>query len=507
MIIVNADLELLLDSNALSLLTWLENYLSRQKVHAYVVGGFVRDRLLERETADIDIALMADALDIAPGIASALGGRYVLLDSENRIGRVILAEEDSSRSWQIDFSTVRDSIEKDLGKRDFTIDAIAIGLDKLTKGTEETPFIDPFGGLKDIPDRVIRAVGPETFEQDPARLLRAVRLATELGFAISQETAELIQRSSHLVSTVAGERAREELLRLLAITDGVKLWLYLDDLGLLTALIPELGETKGVEQPGEHQWDVFHHSVKAIDAVDFVLRRGNWQYADGKVLNYVPWSAELARHFELKVSGGSNRRLLVKLAALLHDIAKPQTKSTSPEGRTRFLGHAREGAPVAAAILERLRFSTKEIKLVEAVVRYHLRPAQMSRDELPTPRAAYRYFRDAGDAAIDTLFFSLADHLATRGPDLDLAHWQQHTDVVKYALNQHFGRERVTAPPKLVSGHDLMEKFNLSPGPRIGQLLEAVREAQAAGEVSSQEEALSYAARLVASERENPSDS
>jgi len=498
-------LELLIKGAALSLLTRLGSYLSKQNTEAYVVGGFVRDRLLLRDTADVDITLKGNALEIAPGIAVALGGKYVLLDKVNRVGRVILAKEDDTGNWQLDFSTIKDNIEKDLGRRDFTVDAIAISLDKLVKGTITAEFIDPFGGLKDIQDKLIRAVSPMAFEQDAARLLRAVRLAAELGFAISPETEELIRRSCHLISDVAAERVREELLRLLAIADSGKLWLYLDDLGLLTTLIPELGQTKGVEQPREHQWDVFHHSVKAVEAVDFVLRRGSWQHAGKEVLDYVPWSAELAGHFGLKVSGGSTRRLLTKLAALLHDIAKPQTKCITTEGRTRFLGHAKEGAPIAAAILERLRFSTREIKLVEAVVRYHLRPAQMSRDELPTPRAIYRYFRDAGDGAIDTLFFSLADHLATRGPDLDMANWQQHACVVEYALNQHFKRESVTAPPKLINGHDLMKKFNLSPGPKIGQLLEAVREAHAAGEVSSGEEALSYAARLLTLEKENPS--
>ncbi len=484
-------MKLSLNSPVLSLLSRLNDYLLRQDVKAYIVGGFVRDRLLSRDTADVDIALGADALEVTPGIAAVLGGKYVLMDKANQVARVILTREGDAGNWQIDFSTIEGGIEKDLGRRDFTINAVAVDLGRFVTG--EARFIDPFGGLKDIQDRTVRAVSQTTFEQDATRLLRAVRLAAELGFTVSPETEELIRKNCHLISGVAGERIREELLGLLAIVDSGKLWLYLDDLGLLTALVPELGQTKGVEQPREHRWDVFHHSVRAVDAVDFVLRRGDWQHADSKVLDYVPWSTELARHFELKVSGVSTRRLLVKLAALLHDIAKPKTKGITAGGRVRFLGHAREGAPVAADILKRLRFSTRETKLVEAVVRYHLRPAQMSREEeLPTRRAIYRYFRDAGDAAIDTLFFSLADHLATRGSDLDMANWRQHASVVEHALNQHLQPESVTAPSRLITGHDLMENFNLSPGPRIGQLLEAVREAQAAGEVTSRQEAMAY---------------
>jgi len=158
----------------------------------------------------------------------------------------------------------------------------------------------------------------------------------------------------------------------------------------------------------------------------------------------------------------------------------------------RFLGHADKGAVIASGILERLRFSAKEIKLVEIVVRHHLRPMQMSHEGLPSSRAIYRYFRDTGDAGIDTLFLSLADHLATRGPRLNLAHWQEHVQIVEYILAQRFQEKSVVVPPKLIDGHDLINIFGVSPGPGIGKLLEAVREAQASGEITTREEALAY---------------
>lgn len=493
-------MELLLNPAALSLLTQLEKFLARSDTRAYIVGGFLRDLLLARDTADIDIALKADALEVAPMVADYLDGKFVPLDKVNRVGRVILPQSGTppgTIQWQIDFSTIEDSIEQDLKRRDFTIDAMAISLDRIIKNTAATEIIDPFNGLKDIQQRVVRAISDKVFEADAARLLRAVRLAAELDFIVSQKTEALVRQNSHLITAVAGERVREELLRLLATANTGQLLLYLDELGLIGALIPELNEAKGVEQSREHQWDVFNHSVKTIDSADFILRQGSWQYAAKEVLEYVPWSAELAEHFELKVSGSSTRRILLKLAALLHDIAKPQTKMANAEGRIRFLGHPRLGAPVAASILERLRFSTKEVKLVEAIVRHHLRPVQISHGELPTNRAVYRYFRDTGDAAIDTLFFSLADHLATRGPNLDMVDWQRHTNLVDYVLNQLFKQESVVLPPKLISGYDLINKFNLSPGPEIGKLLEAIREAQACQEVSTKDEALAYASRLL----------
>lgn len=489
-----SDLELFIQPSALSLLTRVNHFLTEQGIKSYLIGGLVRDRLLGRDTADIDIAVSADALEVAPKVATAFGGKYVLLDEVNGIGRVILSDEGAK--WELDFSTLQGSLEQDLARRDFTIDAMGIDLET---AIQSPVLIDPFGGQNDLRQGIIRAVAEAAFPSDPVRLLRAVRLAAELGFRIESQTETLIQRYSHLIAGVAGERVREELLRLLAMSRSGQFLTYFDELGLLTAIFPELVPTKGAEQPKEHFWDVFRHSIQTVAAVDFLLRQGDWEYAGEEVLAAVPWSAELKQHFDREVSHGSTRKLLLKLAALLHDLAKPQTKTVEESGRIRFLGHAKEGATIAADILERLRFSTKEIKLVEVMVRYHLRPTQMSHEELPSRRAIYRYFRDAGEAGIDILFLSLADHLASRGQYLDRAQWQEHAQLVAYVLVQHFEAESLTVPAKLIDGHDLMDKFGLSPGPKIGEILEAVREAQAAGEVTTQEEAFVYIEHLLAS--------
>ncbi len=492
----------LIESEVWLLLTRVSNFLAEQNVESYIVGGFVRDVLLGRDTADIDLAVASDALEVAPKVASALGGKYVLLDEVNRVGRVVLIDKAASSSkaqWELDFSTFKGNIEQDLARRDFTIDAMAIDLSQFGEDFSNVQLIDPLNGWDDLQRGVIRAVADTVFESDAARLLRAVRLAAEFGFSIDEKTEALIRHYSYLIASVAGERVREELLQLLAVSDDRQFLPYLDKLGLLTALFPELVETKGVEQPKEHFWDVFEHSLKTVIAVDFLLRQGAWEYASGEVLATVPWSAVLAQHFDQQVSSGSTRRLILKLAALLHDISKPQTKTIEPDGRIRFLEHAKEGAAIAANILERLRFSTKEVKLVETEVRHHLRPGQMSQDELPTRRAIYRYFRDTAEAGIDTLFLSLADHLATRGPGLDLSSWQEHAQLVNYVIGQRFEQKSIVHPPKLVDGHDIIKSFGMRPGPKIGEILEAVREAQVWGEVTTREEALSFIGGLLTS--------
>lgn len=484
------EVKIAIAPDILILLTRIHQYLADRGIKAYLAGGMVRDMLLGRDVEDIDIAVAGDALEAAAGIAASLGGKYIPLDEKNRIGRVVLTVSD--RKWELDFTSIKGGIEPDLARRDFTINAMAIGLEEMIQEPHSPSIIDPFHGQDDLERGVIRVVGESAFVDDPVRLLRAVRLAAELSFTVKEDTEELVRRYAHLIDSVAGERVREELLRLLILPHGGQHLRYLEEVGLLGSIFPELAQTKGVTQPEEHYWDVFEHSLRTVQAVDFLLREGDWEYAGGEALEAVPWSEELAQHFSSEVGHGSTRKALLRLAALLHDIAKPQTKTVEESGKTRFLGHAGEGAVAVIDILERLRFSAREVKLVEIMVKSHLRPTQMSHEGLPTNRAIYRYFRDTGEAGIAILFLSLADHLATRGENFDPAHWREHVEIIAYVLSRHAEEKKLTLPPKLIDGHDLIKLFGLSPGPRFAEILEAVREAQAAGEVNTREEVLNY---------------
>lgn len=167
----------------------------------------------------------------------------------------------------------------------------------------------------------------------------------------------------------------------------------------------------------------------------------------------------------------------------------------------RFFGHSDAGAEIAGGLMRRLRFSGREREIVERMIEAHLRPVQMAQDRAPTKRAVYRYFRATGEAGIDTLFLSLADHLGTVGPNVRWEGYRAHVAVVSHILRLHLLEERVTSPPKLVSGDDLMRELGLEPGALLGELLEAVREAQAAGEVSTPAEALALARERLAEMR------
>jgi poly(A) polymerase len=348
----------------------------------------------------------------------------------------------------------------------------------------------------------LKALNDGIFKADAARLLRALRIAAELHFNIDIVTETLMAEDALLIRSVAGERIREELLRLLALPGAGKRLFLMDSLGLLTALIPELAPARGVDQPHAHVWDVFEHSLQTVSAVEFVLREADWEYAGEDVLAAVPWSDRLERNFDREISSGSTARTMLKLTALLHDVAKPQTKFIE-DGHARFFGHQEQGAAIAGAVLERLRFSKKEIQLVELLIKYHLRPTQMTNEGMPTNRAIYRFFRDIGEAAIDVLFLSLADHLAARGALLDEEDWRGHAEITAYVLQKHFEEAIVTAPPKIIDGKDVMESLGLPAGPAIGEMLEAVKEAQAAGEIADKAQALNYLKHLYSEKYKN----
>jgi putative nucleotidyltransferase with HDIG domain len=510
--------------NLAATLAKIAHLLNIQKRQGYIVGGFIRDWLLERKTNDIDIAVNGDAITIAREVTGEIGGKFVLLDDVNDVARVVMVEDEQLRrdsqnqeshrgEWHFDFSPFTGDIETDLARRDFTINAMALEISQFVtaitsakKNSRESKappaekrlflkIIDPFSGKEDLRDKIVRRVSEQIFEADAARLLRAVRLAAELDFTIEPDTESLIRHCSQTITEVPGERIREELLRLLTIHRAAYYLRYLDTLGLLLALIPELADSKGVEQPTVHFWDVFDHSVQTVAAIEFLIRESEWEYGNDDMLSTAPWSDMIDRHLSQEVSSGSNQRVLLKLAGLLHDIAKPMTKSIDDTGRARFLGHTKQGAAMAANILERLRFSNREIKIVESLVYHHLRPVQMTNEEFPTQRAIYRYFRDTGETGIDILLLALADYLASRGPLASIEEWKKHCQLIQHILAEHDRQQTKILPVKLVDGHDIMDAFGLAPGPLVGKLLDVVNEAYASGELSTREEALALIRR------------
>jgi poly(A) polymerase len=449
-----------------------------------------------------------------------MGGVFVPLSPAHGVARVVVTDPETGSvgtggapggRWIVDLAGFSGSIEEDLARRDFTINALALPVQGWASPGPSDLVIDPFNGRQDLGRKSIRAVTPQVFQDDPGRLMRAVRLAASLSFRLEPETARLVRGEAGRVTQVSGERVRDELLAILAL-DGARGHLeVLDRLDLLCRIVPELAETKGVDQPKEHYWDVWGHLLHTVETAERVTKG----HQNSPVYSMVHWTAETDAYFSREVSDGHTRKTFLKLTALFHDIAKPEAKQIDETGRTRFPAHSELGADAAAKRLTQLRIGSHGIAMVTRIIEEHLRPVHMMQGvERPSGRAIYRFFRDLGEAAVDTLYMSLADYLGAKGPYLDLDDWGNHARMMAHVLQvgmqppaskearKEAGKEASKEAIRPVNGHDLMEHFNLNPGPLIGRILAGIDEARAAGEIATREEALASAAKMLERHRE-----
>ena len=486
-------------------------WLAAQDTAAYLVGGWVRDRLLGRPNYDLDVTVAGDGLRLARRLADDFEGSYYPLDEERGTGRAILEDREEHRLI-IDIASFRGltppessslgyrpaeagpaELAADLADRDFTINALAVDV----RAPEQ--IIDHHGGLADLEARLIRPVSDATIRNDPVRTLRAVRQAAQLGFALAPETKALIRRDGAAVAQVSGERVRDEVTRLLALPYAAPSLELLDDLGLLTVVLPELEPLRDLAQPPPHYLPALAHSLETVRALEHLLailfsesqspiRQSTNLPILGPVL---PFADRLQEHLEQTMSDGRTRLVTLKLAALLHDVGKPAAETVDETGRIRFLGHHKAGTRLAVEALIRLRLSRVEVRLGETIVRHHMRPLQLAKQKRVSARAVYRFFRDTGDAGVEVLLHALADNRATYAPDAKDEQWPRLVDLVSRMLGDYWERQaQRVAPVPLIGGSDLLREFDLQPGPQIGELLEAVREAQVSGEVHTREEAM-----------------
>jgi poly(A) polymerase len=471
----------------LSLEERVVDWLARQDMECYLVGGWVRDRLLKRPSYDLDVATAGDGLGLSRLLADYFGGEYYPLDRARGTGRVILHLDEVQR-LVVDVAQFRgQDLADDLADRDFTINALAA-----TAGAPDE-IIDLHGGLVDLESGLLRVVSAESIRNDPLRALRAVRQAAELGLDLAPETEAAVRQDGGGIAHISGERIRDELARLLALGHAAQHLAQLDDLGLLTTIFPELEPLRGLAQPFPHHLDVFSHSLETVRWLEELLNamRGfpNSAIAIPDIL--APFTRRIQDHLARLLSDERPSLITFKLSALLHDTGKAATCTVDEDGRVRFIGHQKDGAQIVAAVLRRLRFSSAEVRLGETIVRNHMRPLLLANQRSASPRAIYRYFRATGMAGVETLVHALADHLATYRPDAAHDQWPRLTALAARMLGDYWDRqaERINPPP-LVRGRDLMYECGLQPGPQIGELLEIVREAQVAKEIYSRGEAL-----------------
>jgi poly(A) polymerase/tRNA nucleotidyltransferase (CCA-adding enzyme) len=439
-----------------------------------LVGGAVRDALLGRTSFDLDLALPAGALALAERLAVRLDATAVVLDAERGAARVVRP------GLQVDLNEFRAStLAGDLAARDFTVNALAVQLDALL-ARGRAPIVDPTGGLADLRARRLRPAGPRALAEDPLRTLRAVRLEATLGFRLTPAAARAVRAAAPALAGVAAERVLDELVALLRLPGTGRALRRADALGLLAVILPEIGPMRAAAQPAPHRFGVLEHSLRAVEACDRLLPRLD---------ALAPFGEDLRAHLAEGLGGGVDRAAVLKLAALLHDVAKPETRQVVA-GRVRFFEHDLVGAARARVIAGRLRLPDRAAAVLERLVRHHLRPMHLAQAGEVTHRARYRFYRDLGADTRDLLLLALVDAAAVTGAS-PLTVWRG-ASLIRDLLGGWPEAESGAAAPPLLRGHDVMARYGLPPGPVVGDLLARAREAQDLGLVRTHEEALAY---------------
>ncbi len=477
---------------------------------AWLVGGFVRDLLLARPRHDLDVLVTEGGVRLARAIGAAFGGASFVLDDARDVGRAILPDAAGAR-LEVDVARLRmPELLDDLALRDFTVNAMALDI---SAADPARGIFDPFDGRADVARNLLRAVTEGTFRDDPLRMLRGLRMTAELGFRLEDATFNLIRRDAALIQTVAPERVHDELIRILAAPGAWRRLRTLESLGLLRHVLPEAAAQAGVTQSAPHYQDVFDHTRSVVAHLEGLFAwlwpdsgftrpaassgditvfasAGQWEAVAAAL---APFAERLRQHLAQPLASGHTRRDLLPWAALAHDWGKPAKRSVDEAGVTHFYDHDRWGALLAEARLQALRFSSEEVTYVARLTDAHMRPGLLAHDFPPTRRALYRFYRDVGTIGPDCAVLALADTLAIQAA-ADLGALPRHLDMTERLLAAFFDeRTQQVDPPPLLNGRQIMAEFGLPPGPRLGALLEGLREAQGAGEVFTVEDAWTWA--------------
>lgn len=439
----------------------------------YLVGGTVRDFYMGLESTDRDIIVMdEDAREFALKLSELFQATFVPLDEENKIYRIVLPDKIN----YIDVTNpVGDSIEKDLMRRDLTINAIAVNI-------RTGELIDISGGVTDIMNKCINYVNELNFVDDPLRLLRVYRFQALYGFQLAPETINAVCKYSDLIHKPAVERINYELLKLfggdyahIALENMNKTW-------ILEEIFPFVKELKQVPPNSHHHLDLFHHSIETVKQVQILY-------------NEAP--DEVKEHLRRIDFGGFSRLAHLKLAAFMHDIGKFSTW-TIEEGKHRFIKHDDVGSKMSVKILKDLHFSNKQIDYISSMIKYHIYPSHVMTSPQITEKIMMRYVRKMDTNSIDAIILAQADRLSARGPEITDQIVERNITSLNMLLRFYLeARETLKPLPKLLSGNDVMQILNIKPSKRLGEIMEALHEAQISGDVITKEHAIEFVKNMV----------
>lgn len=450
----------------------------------YIVGGAVRDALLNRPVYDFDLAAPAgDAVKAARRIADHFKGDIFVMDRERDVARVFLSFPDEKLN--LDIAGFRgETLGDDLEGRDFTVNAMAVDLHG-----DLSQLIDPLGGEKDLDTHVLRRCSPSSLSSDPVRTLRAIRQSVGFNFRIEPQTLQDIKSAVGQLATISPERVRDEWVKLLSLEKPASALRVARAVGLLHVIAPEVVPLQDVKVAGPDSLTIWEHVLLTIEKLGNILHVISYQRTDSSaaafdlgmmVIQFDRYRKQLNDHLADTWPNERPHRSLLFLAALLH--------ATGQEGQTA-VGLAEQRAMA-------LKYSSGEIKRLVTIVQA---APNLLESEDWSPLVQHRFWHRYGEAGIDIILVALADYLGTVGPEIVQVEWLLRVDRARTLLAAYYDlHAQIVAPPPVVNGDDLVTVLNRARGPWVGRALERIREAQVLGEVTNADEAFALARQVIA---------
>lgn len=450
----------------------LQDMLTESSQPVYIVGGAVRDALLQRPLTDLDLAVGQNAIPLARRIANALGGDFFTLDAEREVGRALVDTPDGR--FLIDVARFRgDDLLADLTDRDFTINAMAVNLTG-----DITLLIDPLNGEHDLQAKLVRRCTPHALADDPLRALRAVRQSVQFGMRIEPEMLDGIRAARSSLQQISPERVRDELVKLLALANSRAALRVAAALGLLDDILPELIRLKTAPSRSPDYANALQETLAVVEKLSNIFLAISPQRTDHSgasfaigmlVMQIDRYRRRLQEHLNNRWPNDRPHTALLVLAVLLRNCTPDE----------------------AAIRAQALRLSNSERDRLAAVVRHYRLPLEL--DDL-LPLTIHRFWRQTGEAGVDVCLLAAAHYLALSGSELDQDTWLKVVERLLMLLHAYYERfSELVEPPVLLDGNQLMSQLGLGRGPIIGTLLERIREAQVTGEVRTVEDALRLA--------------
>lgn len=472
------------------LLDKLRPFFFKQTQPIYLVGGAIRDALIGQLSHDLDFVLPQHAVRLAFAIGDQFGWPAYVLDKKRDTGRVVIADQHTT----LDFARFRGpDLSADLIERDFSLNAIALPATARFKSS----LIDPTNGLAAIKARAIRQTNPNAILSDPVRALRALRHHVTLNFKLADEVTVALLQAGERLNLTSVERIRDEWIKLIETAAPHECIKLLQKYELLHHIVPEVSRLEKVEQSAPHWQPVLAHTLTVLDYVkqleDFLLFGQSNNLDDSVQIVLSKVAPQLKTHLNRQIDGGLNGRLVLRLAALFHDVGKADTQTREASGRIRFFNHDKVGSQMTKDRMRQLNVSKQLIEDLACIVQHHMRPHHLATGDQVSRRAVFRFFRDTDKLGIDICLLSLADHLAIFDGQAKKK-IRPLLNVLDTLFTHYFEKfEQVINPPKLIDGNDLMQALDLKQGPELGRIIRLIKEGQAAGEITTAEEAIEFA--------------